>query len=118
MQPRDREAIRTPEVNVTIRPASSLPHLRPFPSSREKKYAHYISVASWAGARIIQGQCTEEAQRLYDLIILVFSENGKLANFETLKAKSGVSEEEWEDLLQYSSQVRVWFYRLPLGSDW
>jgi hypothetical protein len=25
------------------------------PSSKEKKYAHYLGVASWAGARIIQG---------------------------------------------------------------
>jgi dipeptidyl-peptidase-3 len=81
-------------------------------SSKEKKYAHYLSVATWAGARIIQGQWTEEAQNLYDMIILIFSENGKLADLEVLKKKSGVSNAEWEDLLQYSSQVRVpvlWF---------
>lgn len=80
-------------------------------------YAHYVSQASWAGARIIQGQWTEQAQGLYDLITLVFSESGKLANLEALKKKSSVSNEEWEDLLQYSSQVRVRSCRLPFGSN-
>lgn len=47
------------------------------------------------------------------MIVQVFSENGKLTDLEALKEKSGVNDEEWEDLLQYSSQVRVWFRRLP-----
>ncbi|KAF9653115.1 aflatoxin-detoxifizyme [Thelephora ganbajun] len=88
-------------------PLCSLEIAKPFAllSPREKKYAHHISEASWAGARIIQGQWTEQAQSLYDLIIHIFSENGTLTDLETLKRKSGVSDEEWEDLLQYSSQV-------------
>ncbi|THH01420.1 hypothetical protein EW026_g1264 [Hermanssonia centrifuga] len=49
-------------------------------SSKEKKYAHYIAQASWAGARIIQGQLTPQAQKLYDLLILTFSNQGKLAD--------------------------------------
>ena len=39
------------------------------------------------------------------MIVQVFAENGKLTDLEALKTKSGVSDEEWEDLLQYSSQV-------------
>ncbi|KAI5124508.1 hypothetical protein M0805_003032 [Coniferiporia weirii] len=74
-------------------------------SPKEKKYAHYISNASWAGARVIQGQWTPQATSLYDLLILTFSDNGKLANLAELKAKSGVDEESWSSLLQYSSQV-------------
>ncbi|KAI0722500.1 aflatoxin-detoxifizyme [Earliella scabrosa] len=74
-------------------------------SSKEKKYAHYVGEASWAGARIIQGQWTPQAQKLYDLLILTFSENGKLADLEALQQKSGLSADEWEDLLQYTSQV-------------
>ncbi|PSR74920.1 hypothetical protein PHLCEN_2v9454 [Hermanssonia centrifuga] len=74
-------------------------------SSKEKKYAHYIAQASWAGARIIQGQLTPQAQKLYDLLILTFSNQGKLADLSTLKTKSGVSGEEWHGLLQYTSQV-------------
>lgn len=74
-------------------------------SSKEKKYAHYVSEASWAGARIIQSQWTQEAPALYDLLILTFSDNGKLANLEELKTKSGVEEDDWQSLLQYSSQA-------------
>ena len=44
--------------------------------------------------------------KLYDLLILTFSENGKLADLDALRAKSGVSAAEWDDLLQYTSQVR------------
>lgn len=74
-------------------------------SSKEKKYAHFVGEASWAGARIIQGQWTPEATSLYDLLVLTFSENGKLTDLEALKSKAGLSNEEFEDLLQYISQV-------------
>jgi len=74
-------------------------------SSKEKKYAHYLSEASWAGARIIQGQWTPQAQKLYDLLILTFSDKGKLGNLEALQKNAGLGEEEWEDLLQYTTQV-------------
>ncbi|KAL5490401.1 hypothetical protein ACEPAI_5234 [Sanghuangporus weigelae] len=74
-------------------------------SSKERKYAHFISQASWAGARIIQGQWTPQSASLYDLLILTFSDNGKLANFDNLKTKSGLNDEDWRNVLQYSSQV-------------
>ncbi|KAG7098384.1 hypothetical protein E1B28_000342 [Marasmius oreades] len=74
-------------------------------SSKEKKYTHFVSEAAWAGARIIQAQWTPEAIPLYDLLILIFSENGKLADLPSIKSKSGVMDEEWEDLMQYTIQV-------------
>lgn len=75
-------------------------------SSKERKYAHYLGLASWAGARVIQEQWTPQATDLYDLLILAFStDNGALANLESLKASSGLSSEEWDDLLQYTTQV-------------
>ncbi|KII88512.1 hypothetical protein PLICRDRAFT_54343 [Plicaturopsis crispa FD-325 SS-3] len=74
-------------------------------SSKEKKYAHYLGQAAWAGARIIQGQWTPQAQKLYDLLITTFSDRGKLADLEGLKQKADLSSEEFEDLLQYSTQV-------------
>ena len=72
---------------------------------KEKKYAHYLGQASWAGARIIQGQATPQAQLLYDLLILTFSKGGKLTDLEALKKESGVSLEDWQNLLQYTAQV-------------
>ncbi|THU97856.1 aflatoxin-detoxifizyme [Dendrothele bispora CBS 962.96] len=76
-------------------------------SSKEKFYTHHITQASWAGARVIQAQWTPYAIDLYDLLILVFSDKSqsKLVDFAKLKADSGLSDEEWEDLLQYTVQV-------------
>ncbi|XP_006458134.1 hypothetical protein AGABI2DRAFT_64000 [Agaricus bisporus var. bisporus H97] len=76
-------------------------------SSNEKKYTHYLNQASWAGARIIQGQWTPHAIELYDLLILIFSSSDKfkLADLEALRVASKVNTEDWENLLQYTIQV-------------
>ncbi|KAI9446467.1 aflatoxin-detoxifizyme [Lactarius indigo] len=74
-------------------------------SSREKKYAHYLGEASWAGARIILGQWTPYTEKLFDLLILVFGQNGTITNVDTLKEKSGLSTDEWERVLEFASQV-------------
>jgi dipeptidyl-peptidase III len=46
-----------------------------------------------------------QAQQLYDLLILIFNDSGKLADLDALKNKSGISDQAWSDLLQYTSQV-------------
>jgi dipeptidyl-peptidase-3 len=74
-------------------------------SSREKKYAHYLGEASWAGARIILGQWTPYTEKLFDLLILVFCENGTITDVDTLKEKSGLSTDEWERVLEFASQA-------------
>ncbi|KAF8903038.1 aflatoxin-detoxifizyme [Mucidula mucida] len=74
-------------------------------SPKEKLYTHYVTEASWAGARIIQEQWTPQASDLYDLLILTFSKDGKLADLDALQRTSQVSSEDWDDLLQYTSQV-------------
>ncbi|OJA20989.1 hypothetical protein AZE42_12932 [Rhizopogon vesiculosus] len=71
----------------------------------EKLYAHYVGQASWAGARIIQEQWTPQALKLYDLIILTFSVNGKLADLGALSDKSGLSSEDFDQVVQYSAQA-------------
>ncbi|KAH9048108.1 aflatoxin-detoxifizyme [Lactarius hengduanensis] len=76
-----------------------------FAQLREKKYAHFLSEASWAGARIILGQWTPYTEKLFDLLILVFGENGTITNVDTLKEKSGLSTDEWERILEFASQV-------------
>ncbi|KAG9051056.1 hypothetical protein FS837_012563 [Tulasnella sp. UAMH 9824] len=76
-------------------------------TAKEKLYAHWVGKASWAGARIIQGQWTDYAQDLYNLIILTFSDGDKkaLTDLDALKAKSGLSDEEWQWTLEYAAQV-------------
>ncbi|KAI0306584.1 aflatoxin-detoxifizyme [Multifurca ochricompacta] len=74
-------------------------------SSREKNYAHHLSEASWAGARIILGQWTPFTEKLYDLLILTFSENGTITDINALRDKSGLSTDEWERVLEFASQA-------------
>ncbi|KAJ7774615.1 peptidase family M49-domain-containing protein [Mycena maculata] len=74
-------------------------------SPNEKHYTYWLTQASWAGGRIIQEQWTPLATQLYDLLILTFSSEGKLADLQALQQKSGLSTEEFHDLLQYSTQV-------------
>ncbi|PFH54364.1 hypothetical protein AMATHDRAFT_135808 [Amanita thiersii Skay4041] len=75
-------------------------------SSKEKKYAHFIGLASWAGTRIVQEQWTPQALELYDLLTHMFTtSNGSPANLEALRTSSGLTPEEWEDLLHYTAQV-------------
>ncbi|KAG8907167.1 hypothetical protein FRB99_005139 [Tulasnella sp. 403] len=75
-------------------------------TSQEKLYAHHIGRASWAGARIIQGQWTQYAQRLYDLLIVTFSTPTKtITDLKALQTKSGLSDEEWKYLVEYTAQV-------------
>ena len=52
------------------------------------------------------GQWTPYNEKLFDLLILTFSENGKTVNLDDLKAKAGLGDEDWEDVLQYTVQVR------------
>ena len=73
---------------------------------KEQLYAHYVGQASWAGARIIQGQFTSQAMDLYDLFLLVFSNpDGSPVDFGKLKADSKASDEHWKQATTYVAQV-------------
>ena len=83
-------------------------------TSQEKLYAHWIGRASWAGARILQGQWTPYAADLYDLLIVIFSNGEKvpgLADLDALQAQSKLDNEEWEAIMQYTLQVHSFFSR-------
>ncbi|KIO34275.1 hypothetical protein M407DRAFT_64255 [Tulasnella calospora MUT 4182] len=86
-------------------------------TAKEKLYAHFVGKASWAGARIIQGQWTEYAQDLYKMIILTFSDGDKkaLTDLDALKKLSGLSDEEWQWTLEYAAQVRLCFRTCALA---
>ncbi len=74
-------------------------------SEKEKRYTHHLSKASWAGARIIQEQWTPHACSLFDLLVSIFSENGKVADLQRMRTASGVNDDEWRDVLMYTAQV-------------
>ena len=61
------------------------------------------------------GQWTPYTEKLFDLLILVFGENGTITDVDTLKTKSGLSTDEWERVLEFASQVTA--YRVePRGN--
>lgn len=55
------------------------------------------------------GQTTSQAEIIFNLIISLFSSKikGKMTNLSQLKEKSGLNEEDWENVLSYSAQVSL-----------
>lgn len=49
-------------------PLSIKPHFEAL-STKEKKYAHYISRAALAGTRVNLRQCSPESEPIYDFIL-------------------------------------------------
>ncbi|SCV74412.1 BQ2448_6844 [Microbotryum intermedium] len=77
-------------------------------TKEEKLYSHHLSLASWAGARIIMAQTSPHAEAILDLIIALFSSqknDAELADLQAMKDKSQVGDKDWEDVLAYSAQV-------------
>jgi dipeptidyl-peptidase-3 len=76
-------------------------------TATERKYAHFVGQAAWAGARVIQGQSTPHGARLYDLLILTFTDGaGKLADLSALQAKAGLGADDWEAVLSNLSNYK------------
>ncbi|KAG0147653.1 hypothetical protein CROQUDRAFT_655859 [Cronartium quercuum f. sp. fusiforme G11] len=77
-------------------------------NDHEKLYAHWMSRAGWAGARIIMNHWTPVAEPLYDFITTAFasaSDPHKPASFEELKFRAKIPDEEWTFLLDYCAQA-------------
>ncbi|KAI9033802.1 peptidase family M49 [Phycomyces nitens] len=107
--------IRTPLIrNMSTRyladlktPISRL-EARPFfeaLTDKEKTYAHFMSRASFHGTRIVIAQTNPQAPGIYDLILQLFTnEREELIDVDALAKKSGVSQEAFDQLLEYSAQ--------------
>ncbi|SGZ32256.1 BQ5605_C040g11835 [Microbotryum silenes-dioicae] len=64
-------------------------------TKQEKLYSHHLSLASWAGARVIMAQTSPHAEPIFDLLIAIFSsreDHAKLADLNAMKDKSQVGE--------------------------
>lgn len=76
-------------------------------TDKEKKYAHYIERAGWAGARIILQQTTKYSMSIFDLIMSIFYSHEKLTDVAALTKKAGIAEEDMTRLLEYSAMFLV-----------
>ncbi|KAL0482509.1 dipeptidyl peptidase, partial [Acrasis kona] len=74
-------------------------------SDKEKKYAHYISQASWAGTRIVLAQASHEAPAIFDFLQSFFRSLVPLEGSFTvddLNKKINANETDLKNFLQYA----------------
>ncbi|EOO02123.1 putative dipeptidyl-peptidase 3 protein [Phaeoacremonium minimum UCRPA7] len=71
-------------------------------TDKQKRYAHFISQASFAGNRIVLRQVSPEAESIYDFIIALHKSSG--GDWKALAEKAGVSEADLNSFLEYAAQ--------------
>ncbi|KEZ44492.1 Dipeptidyl-peptidase III [Scedosporium apiospermum] len=70
-------------------------------SDKQKRYAHYISKAAFAGTRIVLRQISPESEAIYDFILSLHEASG--GNWASLAEKAGVSEKDLTSFLEYAA---------------
>ncbi|KAF9879992.1 dipeptidyl peptidase [Colletotrichum karsti] len=76
-------------------------HFEPL-TDKQKRYAHFISKASFAGTRIVLRQISPESEPIYDFIIALHKASG--GDWNALAKKAGVDETQLTHFLEYSAQ--------------
>ncbi|KAF6805220.1 dipeptidyl peptidase iii [Colletotrichum sojae] len=76
-------------------------HFEPL-TDKQKRYAHFISKASFAGSRIVFRQISPESEPIYDFIIALHKASG--GDWNALAKKAGVDETELTRFLEYAAQ--------------
>ncbi|CZT17044.1 probable dipeptidylpeptidase III [Ramularia collo-cygni] len=71
-------------------------------SKQEKRYAHSICRAAFAGHRINLRQVSPESEDIYDFILALHE--AKTGDWKKLQAEAGVSDEDLLSFLNYSAQ--------------
>ncbi|XDG06551.1 hypothetical protein ABKA04_006166 [Annulohypoxylon sp. FPYF3050] len=71
-------------------------------SEKQKRYAHFISRASFYGSRIVARQISPESEPIFDFILALHKSSG--GDWKALQAKAGISDEELGYFLQYAAQ--------------
>ncbi|KAL1836306.1 hypothetical protein VTJ49DRAFT_5315 [Mycothermus thermophilus] len=71
-------------------------------SDKQKRYAHFISKASFAGTRIVLRQVSPESEHIFDFILALYKAAG--GDWKSLAEKAGVDEQGLTAFLQYAAQ--------------
>lgn len=85
----------------SVVPLAIAPHFNAL-SNQEKLYAHFISLASWSGTRIVLRQVSAESEAIYDLIIELH--NHCKGDWKALQRQSGLSDQDLQAFLNYAAQ--------------
>ncbi|KAH7163220.1 peptidase family M49-domain-containing protein [Dactylonectria estremocensis] len=70
-------------------------------TDKQKRYAHFISKAAFAGTRIVLRQISPESEPIYDLILALHKSAG--GDWNALGSKAGVEEAEVTLFLEYAA---------------
>ncbi|OTB08846.1 hypothetical protein M426DRAFT_316873 [Hypoxylon sp. CI-4A] len=71
-------------------------------TDKQKRYAHFVSRASFEGSRIVARQISPESEPIFDFILALHKSSG--GDWKALQAKAGISDEELDYFLQYAAQ--------------
>lgn len=70
-------------------------------TDKQKRYAHFISKAAFAGTRIVLRQISPESEAIYDLILALHKSVG--GDWNALASKAGIEESELTLFLEYAA---------------
>ncbi|CAO2650273.1 Nn.00g015650.m01.CDS01 [Neocucurbitaria sp. VM-36] len=85
----------------TIVPLAIKPHFEAL-TAKEKLYAHHISIACFAGTRIVLRQVSPESEHIYDFIVALHKHSN--GDYSALAKEAGLSQEEIDAYLDYTAQ--------------
>ncbi|KAF2855958.1 dipeptidyl peptidase-like protein III [Plenodomus tracheiphilus IPT5] len=85
----------------TVVPLAIAPHFDAL-SDKEKLYSHHLSIACFAGTRIVLRQCSPESESIYDFIIALHKHSQ--GDYVALAKEAGLAKEEIEEYLNYAAQ--------------
>ncbi|KAF2029378.1 dipeptidyl-peptidase III [Setomelanomma holmii] len=85
----------------SVVPLAIKPHFEAL-TDQEKLYAHHISVACFAGTRIVLRQVSVESEHIYDFIVALHKH--AKGDYSAIAKEAGLSQAEIDAYLSYSAQ--------------
>lgn len=85
----------------TIVPLAIKPHFEAL-NDQQKLYSHYLSIACFAGTRIVLRQISPESEHIYDFIVALHRQYK--GDWKKAQKDSGLSDDELKAFLDYAAQ--------------
>ncbi|KAI0164787.1 peptidase family M49 [Xylariaceae sp. FL1272] len=76
-------------------------HFEPL-NDKQKRYAHFISRASFQGTRVVLRQISPESEPIFDFILALHKSSG--GDWKSLQSKSNIADEDLDDFFNYAAQ--------------
>ncbi|KAI1367364.1 peptidase family M49 [Xylaria arbuscula] len=76
-------------------------HFEPL-ADKQKRYAHFISRASFEGTRVVLRQVSPESEPIFDFILALYRSSG--GDWKGLQSKAAISDEDLDHFFNYAAQ--------------